>query len=344
MMHHHTPIGPLVVDIANTQLTVDDIATISQPLVSGVILFTRNFESKDQIEQLIDNIRKIKDEPLLIMADYEGGRVQRFIKGFTRIPPMAELGEHYLNDPELAKAQAFDYGMTTARELFEIGVDLSFSPVLDINHGLCDVIGNRSFSSNKHIVTELAKSYIQGLQKIGMQAVGKHFPGHGGVANDTHKTSAHDSREFSTLWEEDIYPYRRLIPDYLNAVMPSHVTYKDDSSPACFSPFWLKEVLRQKLKFNGVVFSDDLSMEAAANLGDISDCVKRALDASCDWVLLCNNRLNVKRVIEKFDAYFKEYSHDPSLERRQKFMNMCLNARERYIKDKQIESCESEER
>jgi beta-N-acetylhexosaminidase len=282
-------LGPVMLDIEGTELNENDIRRLQHPLVGGIILFARNYQSPEQLKALTAAIHKVRQPPLLIAVDHEGGRVQRFREGFTRIPPMRELGKIWDNNPRKARQLAEEAGWILAAELRAHGVDFSFTPVLDIDYGNSGVIGDRAFHRNTQAIAELANSLMHGLRKGGMAAVGKHFPGHGFVAADSHVAIPVDEREFDRIAEEDLQPFRRMIDDGLAAIMPAHVIYPQvDDKPAGFSERWLQKVLRQRLGFNGVLFSDDLSMEGAVVAGDVTQRALAALNAGCDMVLLCN--------------------------------------------------------
>jgi beta-N-acetylhexosaminidase len=282
-------LGPVMLDIEGTELNENDIRRLQHPLVGGVILFTRNYQSPEQLKALTAAIHQVRQPPLLIAVDHEGGRVQRFREGFTRIPPMRELGKVWDHNPRKARQLAEEAGWILAAELRAHGVDFSFTPVLDIDYGNSGVIGDRAFHRNTQAIAELANSLMHGLRKGGMAAVGKHFPGHGFVAADSHVAIPVDEREFDRIAEEDLQPFRRMIDDGLAAIMPAHVIYPQvDDKPAGFSERWLQKVLRQRLGFNGVLFSDDLSMEGAVVAGDVTQRALAALNAGCDMVLLCN--------------------------------------------------------
>jgi len=277
-----------MLDVVGTELTADDVRRLQHPLVGGVILFTRNFENCAQLKALTDSIRAVRQE-LLIAVDHEGGRVQRFREGFTKIPPMREFGKLWDTDRSQAKALAVEAGWVLAAELRVHGVDFSFTPILDMDYGDSLVIGDRAFHLDARAINELAFSLMQGLKKGGMPAVGKHFPGHGFVVADSHVSIPVDEREFDQIAQNDMQPFRQMIDDGLPAVMPAHVIYpKVDDKPAGFSQKWLQKILRERLGFNGVIFSDDLSMEGATVGGDVTTRSLAALNAGCDMILLCN--------------------------------------------------------
>lgn len=277
-------LGPLMIDIAGLSLTDLDRQRLSHPQVGGLILFARNYQDREQLTALCAEVHALRSPRLLIAIDHEGGRVQRCREGFTRIPPMRKLGDLWENDSEVALASAKALGFVLAAELRACGVDLSFTPVLDLDWGRSGVIGNRSFHSDPHVVTSLAGALIEGLSAAGMKSCGKHFPGHGWVEADSHVAIPVDERELSAI-ETDMIPFRRLP---LDAVMPAHVIYERcDSKSSGFSLYW-HSLLRNEIKFNGVVFSDDLSMEGASIAGDIVARATAAWTAGCDVLLVCN--------------------------------------------------------
>lgn len=282
-------LGPVMLDVVGTELTADDIRRLQHPLVGGVILFARNFENCEQLKALTASIHAVRQPPLLIAVDHEGGRVQRFREGFTKIPPMREFGKIWDKDRKKAMALAVEAGWILAAELRAHGVDFSFTPILDMDYGDSLVIGDRAFHVETRAINELAFSLMQGLKKGGMAAVGKHFPGHGFVVADSHVSIPIDEREFDQIAQNDMQPFRQMIDEGLPAIMPAHVIYpKVDDKPAGFSAKWLQKVLRERLGFNGVIFSDDLSMEGASVGGDVTTRSLAALHAGCDMVLLCN--------------------------------------------------------
>ena len=282
-------LGPVMLDVVGKELTPADIKRLQHPLVGGVILFARNFESSAQLKALTASIHAVRQPPLLIAVDHEGGRVQRFRDGFTKIPPMREFGKIWDGHPKKAKELAEQAGWILAAELRAHGVDFSFTPVLDMDYGESQVIGDRAFHVKAQAIHELAFALMHGLKNGGMPAVGKHFPGHGYVVADSHVAIPVDEREFDEIAQNDMQPFRQMIDDGIHAIMPAHVIYpKVDEKPAGFSPRWLQKVLRERLGFNGVIFSDDLSMEGAGVAGDVTARALAALNAGCDMVLLCN--------------------------------------------------------
>ncbi|MCL4744926.1 MAG: beta-N-acetylhexosaminidase [Burkholderiaceae bacterium] len=280
--------GPVILDVGGTELAGEDIDRLSHPLVGGVILFARNFESRAQLAALCRQIHALRHPPLLICVDHEGGRVQRFRDGFSKIEPMRDVGRLWDRDPLAACKRATEIGHTIGSELREVGVDLSFAPVLDLDHGPSGVIGDRSLHRDPRVVTLLAKSINHGLLLAGMANCGKHFPGHGYARADSHTEVPTDDRELAAILADDAAPYPWL-GEALAAVMPAHVVYpKVDPMPAGFSRRWLQTILRRRLGFRGIVFSDDLTMEGAAVVGGIVERGAAALEAGCDMVLVCN--------------------------------------------------------
>ncbi|WOE30501.1 MULTISPECIES: beta-N-acetylhexosaminidase [unclassified Acinetobacter] len=281
-------IGALMLDIAGTTLTQEDIQLLQAPQVGGVILFARNIESPAQVRQLTDHIRQIRPE-ILIAVDQEGGRVQRLKQGFTLLPAMGRFGELYQTEPLKALDLAEQCGWLMATEVLAVGIDFSFAPVLDLNH-ISDVIGDRSFATTIDAIIPLANAFLTGMKAAGMATTGKHFPGHGSVKADSHIAAAIDSRPLTEIQAQDMQTFIQLQPQ-LDALMPAHVIYDQvDAHPAGFSKFWLQKILRQELKFDGVLFSDDLSMQAAGIAGDAGARILAALNAGCDMGLVCNDR------------------------------------------------------
>ncbi|CAG7598696.1 beta-N-acetylhexosaminidase [Candidatus Vallotia tarda] len=287
-----------MLDIAGTSLNYDDIRRISDPLTGGVVLFTRNYTSCAQLLELTRAIRDVCND-VMIAVDQEGGRVQRFQgNGFTSLPPMRSLGISWNNDAIAAMRIATAIGYVIAAELRASGVDLSFTPVLDLDYGCSKIIGDRAFHPNPHVVTLLAKSVMYGLALAGMAACGKHFPGHGYVQADSHVEMPVDARTLNEILAYDMQPYHWLSLS-LHAVMPAHVVYPAvDDQPAGFSSVWLQKILRGRLRFNGVIISDDLSMEAARQVGTTAEAAHAALNAGCGMVLICNHPEETDDVLE----------------------------------------------
>lgn len=284
-------LGPVIADIEGTSLNAEDRKLLSHPNVGGIILFSRNFESVEQLCELTTELHALRKPRLLVGADQEGGRVQRFRSGFTALPPMAVYGSLFAEDKNKARALAETHGWLAAVELLASGVDLSFAPVLDLRRTATGVIGDRAFDHNPEIVSQLAAGLVRGMTRAGMAAVGKHFPGHGGVKEDTHLQAAEDKRPLSALQGEDLLPFKHMIKNGLAGLMTNHLSYPlIDKAAVTYSSFWLREYLRGKLGFNGVIFSDDLGMAAAKGMGTPLQCAQAALSAGCDMVLPCNNR------------------------------------------------------
>ena len=283
-------LGPLMIDVAGTSLTSEDRDALSHPLIGGVILFTRNFESIEQLTELVREIRAVRTPALLVAVDHEGGRVQRFRRDFTVLPAMRLIGRGYDMDKQAARELARQCGWLMAAELLAIGIDLSFAPVVDLDYGASTVIGDRAFHRDATIVAETAIAFMHGMRDAGMAATAKHFPGHGAVVADSHVALPVDRRAYVDI-ADDMHPYRRLIDNGLPAVMMAHVVYEQiDPLPASFSKRWIQGELRGQLGFSGAVFSDDLTMEGASIIGDMPARARTALAAGCDMVPICNNR------------------------------------------------------
>jgi beta-N-acetylhexosaminidase len=282
--------GAIMLDVAGLTLTEHEKNIINHPNTGAVILFSRNYENPEQVTALINSIRAARNGDILIAVDQEGGRVQRFRNGFTRLPPAS----FYANKPELAESA----GWLMAMELLAVGVDFSFAPVLDVDCGVSEIIGDRSFSSDADLATRLSSLFRKGMNSAGMAATGKHFPGHGAVALDSHLTLPIDERDLDSIRAKDLLPFKQLIDEGLEAIMPAHVVYsKIDPNPAGFSSFWLQDILRGELNFNGTIFSDDLSMEGAASVGDFPERARQAQLAGCDMILVCNNPTAAEQVL-----------------------------------------------
>lgn len=293
------PLGPVVLDPGGPVLTEDDRRRLRHPAAGGVILFAHNYENPEQLLALTDEISRLREPELPISVDHEGGRVQRFALGFTAIPPMRRLGVLWDRDRESALRAARAAGTVISAELGAHGVDFSFTPVLDLDYGSSAVIGHRAFHYDPTAVGALAAQLIEGLDGGGMAAVGKHFPGHGFAAADSHVAVPTDPRPSKDIFRKDLVPYRAAIKAGLAAVMPAHVIYpRADAEPAGYSKYWLQEVLRGKLGFEGLIFSDDLAMEGASTAGGIPDRAQAALAAGCDMVLLCQNPAGQEKLLD----------------------------------------------
>ena len=283
-------LGSLMVGIAGIELDQVEREVLRHPCVGGVILFSRNYRCREQLRALCDAIHDLRQPPLLIAVDHEGGRVQRFRDGFSTLPAAAQYGMLYDRNPGLACRAARAGGWVMAADLRAGGVDFSFAPVLDLDRGASAVIGDRAFHHDPDAVTTLARAFLAGMRDAGVGGVGKHFPGHGSVAADSHRTLPVDHRSYEDLRLADLVPFERLVASDLAGVMSAHVVFEClDTRPAGFSRRWIRDVLRGELGFQGIVFSDDLDMAAAAAGGDHVERARAALDAGCDMVLVCND-------------------------------------------------------
>lgn len=292
-------LGSLIIDLQGVELSQEEKELLAHPLVGGVILFTRNYESREQLKNLCHHIRSARKSPCLIMVDQEGGRVQRFIPEFTRLPRMGIFGNLYNDDPVIANQMAKECGWLLAAELLSVGVDLSLTPVLDLNKGVSTVIGERAFHADPKAVIQLATALMQGMHEAGMASTGKHFPGHGSVSLDSHVAMPIDERPFDIIEKEDLIPFRGMIQAGISAMMAAHITFpKVDSLAVGFSKRWLRDILRTQLGFKGVIFSDDLTMEGANISTNYADRVHASREAGCDFALVCNNRKGVIQVLD----------------------------------------------
>ena len=293
-----------MIDLVGSALTDEDRERLRHPAAGAVILFSRNYENNHQLSTLLDEVKKLREPELLVCVDHEGGRVQRFREGFTAIPAMRQLGRRWDRDKELARQAARGAAYVIGAELGAHGIDFSFAPVLDLDYGASSVIGDRALHFDPNAVGALAAAIVQGFADAGMAAVGKHFPGHGFALGDTHSDVARDERRFAEILKKDIAPYRAAIQAGLAGVMPAHVIFSQcDAEPAGYSRYWLQEVLRGKLGFEGLVFSDDLSMAGASTVGGPPERARAALAAGCDMVLLCNDPAGQNALLESLKDF-----------------------------------------
>jgi beta-N-acetylhexosaminidase len=302
-------LGSLMVDVAGTALTPEDREVLRHPLVGGVILFTRNYADLSQLEALVKSIHALREPPLLVAVDHEGGRVQRFRKGFTPLPPARLFGRIYDTDPKEAARVTEQSAWLMAAELRAVGVDLSFAPVVDLDYGVSEIIGDRALHREPEPVAELARAWLLGMRRAGMGACAKHFPGHGAVQGDSHLMLPVDRRSLDAIRRLDLVPYQRLLRLELPAVMMAHVVYEQvDAQPASFSRLWIEGELRERLRFEGAVFCDDLSMRGAEKVGDYLDRARAALAAGCDMLPVCNSRNGVTAILDGLKAEAKPVS------------------------------------
>jgi beta-N-acetylhexosaminidase len=296
-------LGPLMIDVQGTRLSPEDRELLTHPLVGALILFSRNFESPDQLANLVRDVRGLRSPSLLIAVDQEGGRVQRFRNDFTALPSMRMIGHRYDLDQGAGRELARQTGWLMAAELRSVGIDMSLAPCVDLDHGASTVIGDRAFHRDPEAVAELSVAFMGGMRAAGMAATAKHFPGHGAVAADSHTARPVDRRPASDLIDDEL-PYRRLIAGGVPAIMAGHVVYPQvDELPASLSSRWLRDHLRSQLRFSGAIFTDDLSMEAAAVAGSLADRAAAALDAGCDMLAVCNNRRGAVQAIDRLSGF-----------------------------------------
>jgi beta-N-acetylhexosaminidase len=296
-------LGPLMIDLLGTALMSEERELMRHPLVGGVILFTRNYFEPEQLTQLVAEIHAERSPPLIVAVDQEGGRIQRFRTGFSLLPPARRIGKEFDLEARAGLELARNMGWLMAAELRAHGVDISFAPCVDLDYGVSEVIGDRAFHSRPDAVGQLAVAYMHGMRDAGMAATAKHFPTHGAVVADSHLTLPVDRRELPDL-SDDLSVYTRLVANRLPAVMAAHVLFPAvDSLPASLSSRWIRDVLRGELRFQGVVFTDDLSMGGvAAADGDIVTRARQALAAGCDMLPVCNNRPGVVKLLERLDV------------------------------------------
>nr|WP_223579078.1 beta-N-acetylhexosaminidase [Kangiella taiwanensis] len=294
------PIGPLMLDLEGLEINAAEKDMLQNPLLGGIIFFTRNYASPQQIAELSQAVRETARRDILIAVDHEGGRVQRFREGFTNVPAMASILQN-ANDLAEAKASAYRWGSLIAIEVQAVGIDFSFAPVLDLGDEISRVIGDRAFSTKVDEVIELGREFIKGMNDFGMAATAKHFPGHGSVEADSHVDIPVDERPREQIISQDMRVFAELAQNY-QAVMPAHVIYPSvDKQPAGFSELWLQDILRNQLSFDGVIFSDDLSMKGAEVVGGYYERAKAAVTAGCDMVLVCNHPQEGRELMSEFD-------------------------------------------
>jgi beta-N-acetylhexosaminidase len=293
------PPGPAVIDVVGHALGDDDRKRLAHPATGGVILFSRNFQTPEQLRALTEEVERLREPALPICVDHEGGRVQRFREGFTAIPPMRQLGRLWDRDREAGRIAARATAYVIGAELAAHGVDFSFAPVLDLDYGSSSVIGDRALHFDPTAVGALGAGIVQGFADAGMASVGKHFPGHGFAEADSHVDVPRDGRAKKEILKKDLLPFEAVIKAGVAAIMPAHVIYSEvDPEPAGYSKHWLQEVLRGQLGFEGLIFSDDLSMEGASTAGGIPERARAALAAGCDMVLLCNDPEGQEKLLE----------------------------------------------
>lgn len=298
-----TLIGPVMLDIAGQELTAEDRELIEHPLVGGVLLFTRNYRDHEQLKRLCDDVLAVKKNRPLLAVDHEGGRVQRFRVGFSRVPAMRTLGKLHEESPSKALEEARRYGELIGQELGSFGFDLPFAPVLDRDCEVSQIIGDRAFAGDTETLTTLSRAFWQGLNAAGLSATGKHFPGHGAVTADSHVELPIDRRQKPAL-DADLLPFKTLMAEGLESIMMAHVRYTAiDPLPASLSSRWIRGLIRREWKYNGAIFCDDLSMGGAAVAGSLEERAHLALEAGCDMIPVCNDRVGAQRVIESLRDY-----------------------------------------
>jgi beta-N-acetylhexosaminidase len=295
--------GPLMLDVSGFELTHEEIDILDHPLVGGLILFSRNYYDQKQLSDIVRHIRSVARNDILIATDHEGGRVQRFREDFSKIPAMGSIAYQSNENIQQASYLCEQFGWLMAAELLAFDIDISFAPVLDI-HGVSEVIGDRSFHQQPEKIIQLASEFIKGMHRAGMSATGKHFPGHGNVLEDSHIAMPVDQRSKEDIFAVDMAIFKSIHQQgLLDAVMPAHVIYPDvDDLPAGFSQTWIKQILRQELGFDGVVFSDDLSMQGAVQMGNIVERAGLAIVAGCDMILVCNDPKGTVKVIDSLPS------------------------------------------
>lgn len=291
--------GPIMLDVSGFELTHEEIDILDHPLVGGLILFSRNYYDQKQLSDLVRHIRSVTRNDVIIATDHEGGRVQRFRQGFSDIPAMGSINRQTNENIQQSGYLCEQFGWLMAAELLAFDIDISFAPVLDIQ-GVSEVIGDRGFHQQPQIIVQLASDFIKGMHRAGMSATGKHFPGHGNVLEDSHVAMPIDKRSREDIFNLDMAIFKSIHQQgLLDAVMPAHVIYPEvDDLPAGFSETWIKQILRRELDFDGVVFSDDLSMQGAVQMGNVVQRAELAIEAGCDMVLVCNDPMGAVKVID----------------------------------------------
>lgn len=319
--------SPIMLDFAGYELSPEEKEILGHPLVGGAILFTRNFHDQQQLNELIQQARHYARNDILIAVDHEGGRVQRFREGFSQIPAMGAIRKTCYDNMEQACDFARTFGWLMASEVQAFDMDISFAPVLDI-HGVSDVIGDRSFSEDPEEIVLLASAFISGMHQAGMKATGKHFPGHGSVKEDSHIALPVDRREKAEIFALDMTVFEKIHQkQQLDAVMPAHVIYPDvDEMPAGFSKVWVQDVLRKQMQFDGVVFSDDLSMEGAVHIGSFTERAVKALEAGCDMALVCNNPTAAIEILDNVPQSYINSTSQNRVKRLRKTHNQSFEA------------------
>ncbi len=296
-----------MVDVAGLELSPVERDYLKHPLVGGVILFSRNYADREQVMQLVSEIKALRSPQLLVAVDQEGGRVQRFREGFSELPPLMQLGRQFAADASLARKLASTHGWLMASEILDLGIDISFAPVVDVDYGVSEVIGDRAFAKRPDVVASMALAYMQGMHRAGMAATAKHFPGHGAVAVDSHLALPVDSRDYNEI-AVDLAPYETLISNHLEGVMVAHIRYPQvDGEIASLSPYWLNTQLRGQYRFEGCIFSDDLTMGGAEAAGSVPERTRKALDAGADVALICNNPAEAMATIDALNAEQARY-------------------------------------
>lgn len=329
-------LGRLIIDIDDVELSKDDIEILSHPYVGGVILFSRNFLSISQVKKLILDIKKVRSPSLIIYIDQEGDRVQRFKSGLTALPSIEVFGGSYDSDPSETLNLSKDLGWLISYELLSLGVDVNTMPVLDINYKRSNIMDRRCFAEKPLIVSELANEFIKGAKSAGISSICKHFPGHGYAKTDSHVELPEDNRDLKTIYSQDIMPYKNAINNNIEGIMTSHVLYRNiDKYPPTISQKWLK-LLRNDLRYKGLIFSDDLSMKALQKFGDIGDNLLKSIEAGCDCIFICNNRNKVVNIIDNFKINIDEVISNKIMKLNKKNTVDDFNKNKKRIKIKEM--------